>query len=610
MVAQASVFGLSVGRGPGGYKLLRILGRGSFGEVWEACSPTKSERLALKLLDLSGMGAKERHLAFQEARLMRRLSHPHVIRFVDLIVQGSKMSIVMQHMEGGDMCGLIERMRDLGRRFQEVDLWRWLLQVNSALQYLHAARIIHRDVKPGNIFLSSNGGLPGDEIDADIAKSAVLGDLGIAKVLAHADARTATQIGTPAYLAPEVWLGRSYNYAADIFSLGCTLYELAELRLPFEAKNNLILGQKACHRRCPPIRGGESGFTPSLQFLVQLMMEKDANARPSPDDILSYAHRLVSSVGNSTEGANMLDLRARGVRSTGCPAAVTPVAALLAVSVDCGALAPVSSQPPDTGVAPPLPDADVETTKKIDAVSREGCVSDSVFLGIAVSVDKGDIADSDVARVPAGRPHAVVDGSGGRARKAASRTPRCVSLSRDADIGVASSSLDPFGRAKAGVVAVARTKSPPMQRPPASLQQPRRLCPPLRRASTPRGHATPAPFRPARRVASPSSVRAETKAQVKTKASVVARKASLPLPPPPPSSPPPLPSPRMQKTPPEAPMLCEETQAERQRLSTNLLPFELDSFKGWGDVVPWRDRVDVSCFQDELSGLDEEAQIS
>ncbi|CAK0807393.1 unnamed protein product [Prorocentrum cordatum] len=172
------------------------------------------------------------------------------------------LCIVMQYLDGGDLHRVVDGARQLGRQLDEVDIWRWFLQVASALQYLHKERVLHRDVKPANIFLTSAG------------RHAVLGDLGIAKILPSVEARALTQIGTPAYLAPEVWQGRRYGYAADIYSLGCTVYELAELRMPFTAENRGLLAAQVCRKNSKPIEA-RLGYSPELTRIVQLMLSKD-----------------------------------------------------------------------------------------------------------------------------------------------------------------------------------------------------------------------------------------------------------------------------------------------------------------------------------------------
>ncbi|CAE7281567.1 GIP [Symbiodinium sp. CCMP2592] len=148
----------------------RLLGRGAAGEVWQAAGRASGSRVAVKCIDLGSLTAKERHQASQEAYLLRRVKHPHIVRFFDCIVGAQQMHIVMQLMEGGDLASVIRRCRDGGQRPSEASIWRWLLQMARALAYLHKISILHRDVKPANIFLSE------DE------RTAVLGDLGIAKV--------------------------------------------------------------------------------------------------------------------------------------------------------------------------------------------------------------------------------------------------------------------------------------------------------------------------------------------------------------------------------------------------------------------------------------------
>lgn len=257
------------------YRLERLLGRGAAGEVWQASGRASGNRVAVKCIDLGALTAKERHQASQEAYLLRRVKHPHIVRFFDCIVGAQQMHIVMQLMEGGDLASVIRRCRDGGQRPPEASIWRWLLQMARALAYLHKISILHRDVKPANIFLSE------DE------RTAVLGDLGIAKV---ALAGAWTQIGTPGYLAPEVWLGQKYDFAADIYSLGCTIFEATMLRRPFAAEGRSELAAQVCFRRSPAPDAGEP-----LRTLVQRMLCRTPCRRPGAQWIVGYARQFLGS---------------------------------------------------------------------------------------------------------------------------------------------------------------------------------------------------------------------------------------------------------------------------------------------------------------------------
>eukprot|EP00928_Gymnodinium_smaydae_P090710 TRINITY_DN7446_c0_g1_i1.p1 TRINITY_DN7446_c0_g1~~TRINITY_DN7446_c0_g1_i1.p1 ORF type:complete len:929 (-),score=132.98 TRINITY_DN7446_c0_g1_i1:408-3194(-) len=303
------------GTAPAGYRLERLLGRGACGEVWEAKSLRTGERLALKKMDLADMSSKARDLALQEARLLRELRHPHIVRFVDAVVEGWTLHIAMQFVGGGDLRHAISEARDRGRRISELDIWRWFLQVASALEYLHRMNILHRDVKPANIFLEGSR-----------RELAILGDLGIAKVLEHSRAQALTQIGTPAYLAPEVWAGRHYGPAADVYSLGCTVYQLAELKMPFVADNREKLAEQVCSAPCAPLSAA-SNYSSVLRSIVQRMLDKSPEARPRPVDIITFADRLARhrSRGNSASAAP--EGAAGGCEDTVAFAALSPSSA-------------------------------------------------------------------------------------------------------------------------------------------------------------------------------------------------------------------------------------------------------------------------------------------
>lgn len=264
----------------GPFCLLRRLGRGTFGEVWEVLSSKSKDRMALKVMDLSAMAKKERELAKQEAALLKRISHPHIVRFIDLLISGSQLCIVMELMDG-DLQMRIRRAQSSECSILEDDIWSWCLQVSSALSYLRKERILHRDVKPSNIFLNSS------------SRHAVLGDLGIAKVLSSAQIWAESRIGTPSYLAPEVWNGEPYNYAADIYSLGCSLFELMELRLPFVASNEANLCAQVCRQQRPKFTMAGLHMSIRLKELVLQCLDRSPRCRPTPWKIIKYAQQLV-----------------------------------------------------------------------------------------------------------------------------------------------------------------------------------------------------------------------------------------------------------------------------------------------------------------------------
>ena len=152
------------------------------------------------------------------------MSHSNITMYIESFVEGSKLYIVMEHADGGDLSTLISNKRNSGTRWSEEEVMRMFVQICLALNHVHEKNILHRDLKSQNIFLTSKG----------LVK---LGDFGIAKVLDATDGQAQTQIGTPYYLSPEICDSRPYGRKSDVWSLGCILFELISLELPFQANS-------------------------------------------------------------------------------------------------------------------------------------------------------------------------------------------------------------------------------------------------------------------------------------------------------------------------------------------------------------------------------------
>ena len=132
----------------------------------------------------------------------------------------NKLCIVMEFADGGDLQSKIKELKDSKSRFSEDEILNIFTQIWLAIKHLHDRKILHRDLKSQNIFLTKNG----------IVK---LGDFGIAKVLSHTKENVQTIVGTPYYLSPEIVENNPLNYKSDIWSLGILLYEMCALQPPF-----------------------------------------------------------------------------------------------------------------------------------------------------------------------------------------------------------------------------------------------------------------------------------------------------------------------------------------------------------------------------------------
>ena len=223
-------------------------------------------------------------LALKEVQLLRSLSTPYIVAFHSAWVDGQKLSIVMEYIDGGDVAQLISRRR----RLHESDALRIFGCVVAALSHMHAAHCLHRDVKPANVFISRDGG-------------AKLGDLGVARQLDSTQALATTFIGSPLYMAPEVLGGRHYGAAADVWGAGAMLYEMLVGTPPLAAPDIAAIaragvGQTPAALAALAASLGPNGSAPvpsALRPLLTTLLSLDPAIRPSTAHVL--AHPLVAA---------------------------------------------------------------------------------------------------------------------------------------------------------------------------------------------------------------------------------------------------------------------------------------------------------------------------
>lgn len=255
----------------GPYEVLSLLGRGTFGEVLLCRDPRRpNHRVALKTVacnQLSPEAAERvRRAALDEARLLQQLRHPYIVQCEEVQWDAPRQTVwlALEYMNGGDVQELIEARRQAGRQpFDAHFMRRVLASVGSALEYVHAEGVLHRDVKPANILLTRS------------SHRIKLGDFGISRVLENSGCAH-TVVGTPYYLSPEIVSGQAYGPASDAWALGVCLYELAALQRPFEAGNPLALVRRICEE--PP--ADLPAHTPEdVRRAVEGFMQKDLSAR-------------------------------------------------------------------------------------------------------------------------------------------------------------------------------------------------------------------------------------------------------------------------------------------------------------------------------------------
>ncbi|XP_066496265.1 uncharacterized protein [Tiliqua scincoides] len=254
------------------YEKLLALGQGASADVFLARSTRSQALVAVKRVRLvPGKRLRDREAVLREVAILRGLRHPHVVachgHFFDTGEQ--HIFIVQEYCEGGSLDQHIQARH--GAPFAEGVIMRWFVQLALAVQHIHARRILHRDIKASNVFLTQAGHLK-------------LGDFGIAKVLKGAADLASTFVGTPYYLSPELCADVPYSAKADIWALGCLLFELCALRPPFAALSLIGLFKKIMEEVHPPI---PRCYSEALQGLICAILKKDPETRPSATSILA-----------------------------------------------------------------------------------------------------------------------------------------------------------------------------------------------------------------------------------------------------------------------------------------------------------------------------------
>ncbi len=263
------------------YRLVKMLGAGGMGIVWHAWDERLHRPVALKMLRTQPeLTDPERELAtdraMREARITAGLHHPHAVTVFDVVEHEGQPCIVMQLIESTPLSILLREHGTL----DPAETARIGAQVGSALAAAHKMRIVHRDVKPGNILITEDG-------------SAMISDFGISHALGDATITATGMIhGTPAYLAPEVARGLPTSFASDVFSLGSTLYAMLEGEPPFGSdKNAIALLHKVARGGYPPPK-----HAGQLAPLLRQMLSPQPKRRPT---MASVAQSLSARAGDA-----------------------------------------------------------------------------------------------------------------------------------------------------------------------------------------------------------------------------------------------------------------------------------------------------------------------
>ena len=252
------------------YEILKQIGTGAFSTVSLVKSKKDNLIYALKRVELNKMMPNEKDNSLNEIRLLASIHHINIISYKESFYEENTntLNLVLEYADAGDLQSKISAHKNVQKYFNENTIWSIFIQMVRGIKALHDKNIIHRDLKSANIFLMKNG----------ICK---LGDLNVSK-----EAKAGllqTQTGTPYFASPEVWSGKPYGLKSDIWSLGCILYQMTTLKMPFQGNNFKEVYSNVLKCKYSPL---PKIYSKDLDLLIKQLLQIDPEKRPSAIEIL------------------------------------------------------------------------------------------------------------------------------------------------------------------------------------------------------------------------------------------------------------------------------------------------------------------------------------
>lgn len=277
----------------GRYEIIREIGQGAMGVVYEAKDPKINRRIAIKTIRFSDEFEKDhvqevKNRFFREAEIAGKLSHPSIVSIYDAGEDYDLTYLAMEFLEGKDL-------REYCKKGNLKSLRRVLHIVNEvalALDHAHSKGVIHRDIKPGNIMLLKTG-------------KVVVTDFGIAKAISSAATKSGVVLGTPNYMSPEQVNGQNIDGRSDLFSLGIVMFEMLAGQLPFHGTNITNLLYKITQEKHPSIRSINPKIPKVCERIIDKALEKDTAKRfQSGNEMATYLKAVLNRIDTVKKNKN------------------------------------------------------------------------------------------------------------------------------------------------------------------------------------------------------------------------------------------------------------------------------------------------------------------
>ncbi|MBX7244724.1 MAG: serine/threonine protein kinase [Candidatus Sumerlaeaceae bacterium] len=258
----------------GKYEVVELVGRGGMGTVFKAVQQSLNRVVAIKMLSEELASDIEFRARFQqEATVVARMNHPNIVQVYDIEPHGHTFCIIMEYVEGKSLQSLIDQKAGVSEQ-AVVSIGA---QIARALDYAHAMKVIHRDVKPDNILVTADG----------VAK---ITDFGIARFMeSKFKTQTGICMGTPKFMSPEQVTGKNVDGQSDLYSLGICLYYCLTGQTPFDGENPISIATKHLYEAPDPVATLNPAISHALDTVVMQSLEKSKSARFETGEAMAKA---------------------------------------------------------------------------------------------------------------------------------------------------------------------------------------------------------------------------------------------------------------------------------------------------------------------------------
>ena len=252
------------------YKIIKQLGQGAFGSAYKVFNKNNNNIYVMKKIPKHSVSNEKMKKFKNEAKILSSFSNEHIVKYCESFYSKNSFNIVMEYCDGSTIKSYIDNHKSNNHLINKDTIYTFILDICEGLKEIHSKNIIHKDLKPDNLFLTND-------------LRVKLGDFGISKRLYDSRDYARTCFGPIMYMAPEEIRRQKYNYKIEIWSLGCVIHELCTLEICFQNPQNITEGRYK--------KINVNYYGDFLQNLIDALLNQDYHKRPSAEEIIGFINK-------------------------------------------------------------------------------------------------------------------------------------------------------------------------------------------------------------------------------------------------------------------------------------------------------------------------------